>query len=153
MAGCVGYQLGPVRRPEYRSVAVPMFKNRTLRPQLEAQLTNAVIKRLQTDGTLAVRSADDADVIVRGEIVDYERATIRGDLLDTTVPRELRLTVRVRVEAYDRVTGAAVLPSTVVSGTADTFVGTDQQSAERQALPLIADDLAKKLVGLLTEAW
>lgn len=153
LAGCAGYRLGPVQKTVYRSVAVPMFQNRTLTPQLEAQVTNAIIKRLHKDGALAVRFTDDADVILRGEIIGYERETVRGERLDTTVPRELRLTIQVRVEAYHRITGATIVPATVVSGKADTFIGTDQQSSERQALPLIADDLAQKVVSLLTERW
>jgi len=153
LSGCAGYKLGPVHKAEYKSVAIPMFKNSTLKPQLEAQVTNAMIKRLQTDGSLAVRFVEDADVIVRGEIINYRRNTLRGQRLDTTVPHELRLSMEVRIEAYDRVTGAIILPPTVVTGSADAFIGADQQTSELQALPLIADDLAKKAVSLLVERW
>jgi len=153
LQGCAGYQLGPVHKNRFQSIAVPMFKNRTLQPQLEAQVTNAIIKRLQADGSLAVKYSDDADVILRGEILAYERSTLRGQRYDTTVPLELRLTIQARIEAYDRVTGASVLAPTVVTGSADTFIGIDQQSSELQALPLIADDLAKRAVSLLVERW
>jgi len=153
LSGCAGYKLGPVHKNAYSSVAVPMFKNHTFTPQLEAQITNAIIKRFHTDGSLAVRSVDDADVIVRGEIVGYDRRTIRGQRLDTTVPSELRLAIQVRIEAYDRVTGAAIVPPTVITGNAEAFIGTDQQTTELQALPLIADDLAKKSVSLIAERW
>lgn len=153
LSGCAGYKLGPVHKNEFRSVAVPMFKNRTLKPQLEAQVTNAIIKRFHADGSLAVKSVDDADIIVRGVVVGYDRITIRGQRLDTTVPSELRVTIHASIEAYDRVTGAVVVPATVVSANADTFIGTDQQTSELQALPLIADDLAKKAVSLIAERW
>ena len=153
LTSCAGYKLGPIQKTAYRSVAVPMFKNHTLKPQMEAQVTNAIIKRLHANGSLAVKTVDDADVIVRGEIVGYDRTTLRGHRLDTTVPAELRLTIQARIEAYDRVTGVAVLPATVVTGSADAFLGADQQSAELQALPLIAEDLARKAVSLLVEGW
>ncbi len=153
LAGCAGYKLGPVQKTAYRSIAIPMFKNHTLKPQMEAQVTNAIIKRLHTDGSLAVKSVDDADVILRGEIVRYGRETLRGQRLDTTVPTEMRLTIHARIEVYDRVTGVVVLPATTVTGSADTFLGADQQSAELQALPLIAEDLARKAVSLLVERW
>jgi hypothetical protein len=153
LSGCAGYKLGAVHQNDCRSVAVPMFRNRTIKPQLEAQVTNAIIKRLQTDGSLAVKSVDDADVIVRGEIIAYDRATLRGQRLDTTVPSELRLSIQARIEAYDRVTGAIVLPATVLTGSAETFMGADQQTAEQQALPLIADDLARRAASLLVENW
>ena len=61
--------------------------------------------------------------------------------------------VHVRVEATDRRTGETVLKSTEVEGKSDVFIGEDQQSAEEQALPLIADDIAKRITGLLVESW
>jgi hypothetical protein len=45
------------------------------------------------------------------------------------------------------------LKSTVVEGKSDVFIGEDQQSAEEQALPLVADDIAKRVTGLLVENW
>jgi len=151
--GCAGYKLGPVKQTDFRSIAVPMFKNHTVKPQLEAQITNAIIKRLQTDGSLLVKSTDDADIVLTGEITRYDRQMLRGQRIDTTVPTELRLTIEARIEAHDRVTGKEILKPTLVSGYADTFLGSDQQSAELQALPLIAEDLAKRAVSLLVEGW
>ena len=151
--GCAGYHLGPVSNPGYKSVAVPMFKNRTLKPQLEAQVTNGVIKRLQADGTLRVESAENADIILAGEIVRYRRDPLRSVREETNKPREYRISIEARIEAHDRVSGNTVLKSTVVTGRAETFIGTDQQSAEYQLLPLIADDLAKRVVTLLVERW
>lgn len=153
LTGCAGYKVGPVQKTDYHSVAVPMFKNRTLKPQLEAQITNAIIKRFQNDGSLAIKSLNDSDIVLTGEIIRYDRMTVRSQRYDTTVPYEMRLTVEARIEAHDRVTGKVVLAPTVVSGSADTFLGTDQQSSEQQALPLIADDLAKRAVSLLVEGW
>jgi glycosyltransferase involved in cell wall biosynthesis len=67
-AGCAGYRLGPTLSADYKSVAVVMFKNKTLKPQLEAQITNGIIKRLQADGTLRVDSEANADIVVTGFI-------------------------------------------------------------------------------------
>jgi hypothetical protein len=153
VAGCAGYRLGPTLGAEYRSVAVPMFRNKTYKPQLEAQITNSIIKRFQADGTLRVESVADADIILTGEITDYRRHQLRSARTDTGAPREYRVSIDAKIEARDRVTGKLVLAPTVVTGSADTFIGADLQSAEQQALPLIADDLAKQVVTLLAEKW
>ena len=71
----------------------------------------------------------------------------------TGVPREYRISITVRVEARDRRTGETVLKSTEVEGKSDVLIGEDQQSAEMQALPLLADDIAKRVAGLLVESW
>jgi hypothetical protein len=151
--GCAGYHVGPVTQRNFKSIAVPMFRNRTLRPQLEAQITNAIIKGLQQDGSLRVESEPNADVILDGAIIHYERTTLRSLRSDTRVPREFEITITVRVEAKDRRTGEIVLKSTEVTGKSDVFIGEDQQSAELQVLPLIANDVARKVVSLLVESW
>jgi hypothetical protein len=149
----MGYHLGPVLKANYKSVAVVMFKNKTLQPQLEAQVSNGIIRRLQSDGTLRVESKENADIILTGQILHYRRQELRALQTAVLTPREYRINIDARVEARDRVTGDLVLSPKVITGSADTFIGTDLQSAEEQALPLIADDLARQVVSLLTESW
>jgi len=153
LAGCMGYRVGPVLKGDYHSVAVPMFKNRTYKPQLEAQVTNGIIKRLQTDGTLRVDSVDNADIVLTGEIIRYRREMLRALPTEADTPREFRIYIDARVEAHDRITGKPVFGPTVVTGSTDTFIGTDLQASEYQALPLIADDLARQVVSMLVESW
>jgi len=152
-AGCAGYHVGPVTKRDFKTIAVPMFRNRTLRPQLEAQITNAIIKGLQEDGSLRLQSEANASVVLEGDVIHYERTVLRLLQSDTRVPREFEIAITVRVEARDRQTGQVVLRPTEVIGKSDVFIGSDQQSAEFQALPLIADDIAHKVVGLLVESW
>ncbi len=153
VSGCAGYHVGPVLKADYKSVAVPMFKDKTLHPQLEAQITNAIIKRLQTDGTLLVESNPRADVILTGEITDYRRTSLRSETQDTGTPSEYRITITAKIEARDRRTGKMVFGPTELSGHGDVFIGSDLQSADFQVLPLVADDLARQVVSLLVESW
>ena len=92
-------------------------------------------------------------MVLKGSIVKYYREALRSLRTDTGVPREYEIIITVRVEATDRRTGETVLRSTEVEGKSDVFIGEDQQSAEEQALPLIADDIAKRVTGLLVENW
>lgn len=152
-SGCLGYHAGPVTKRNFNSIAVPMFHNETLRPQLEAQISNAIIRRLQQDGSLRIEGEPRADVILHGTIFRYQRTALRTLHTDTGVPREYEIAITVRVEATDRRTGETVLRSTEVEGKSDVFIGEDQQSSEEQALPLVADDIAKRVAGLLVESW
>jgi hypothetical protein len=151
--GCAGYHVGPVTKRNFNTIAVPMFYNHTLRPQLEAQISNAVIQRLQQDGSLRIEPADRADVVLEGTVIRYERTALRSLRSDTGVPREFEIAITVRVEARDRRTGEIVLKSTEVEGKSDVFIGEDQQTAEFQALPLVADDIGKRVAGLIVESW
>lgn len=151
--GCAGYHIGPVTKLSYKSIAVPMFRNTTLRPQIEAQISNAVIQRLQQDGSLRIEPRSRADVVLTGSVTKYYREALRSLRTDTGVPREYEITITVHVEATDRRTGETVLKPTDVEGKTDVFIGEDQQSSEEQALPLIADDIGKRVAGLLVENW
>jgi hypothetical protein len=153
LCGCAGYRLGPTLSAEYRSVAVPMFRNKTYQPQIEAQITNGIIKRFQSDGTLRIESVANADLILTGEILRYRRHELRSRRVETGTPREYRVSIDAKIEARDRLTGKIVLPATTVTGSADTFIGNDLQTAEAQVLPLIAEDLARQVVTLIAEKW
>ena len=151
--GCAGYRVGPVAKRNFTSIAVPVFRNETLLPQLEAQVSNAIIKRLQQDGSLRIETEPRADVVLTGTISRYERNALRTLRSDTGVPREFEIAITVRVEAKDRRTGETVLKSTEVVGKSDVFIGEDQQSAEEQVLPLVADDIGRQIARLLVESW
>jgi hypothetical protein len=90
---------------------------------------------------------------LHGTVFRYVRNALRTLHSDTRVPREYEIAITVRIEARDRRTGEIVLKSTEVEGKSDVFIGEDQQSAEEQALPLVADDIGRKIARLLVESW
>jgi hypothetical protein len=153
LTGCAGYKIGPTLGANYRSVAVLMFRNKTYQAQIERQITSAIIRQFQADGTLRVESAAAADLILTGEITDYRRHELRSQPNDSNAPREYEIDIDARIEARDRVTGKLVLGPKVVNGKAATFIGNDLQTAEEQVLPLVAQNLAQHVVTLLAEKW
>jgi hypothetical protein len=61
--------------------------------------------------------------------------------------------ITAHVTARDHTTGKVLLDKNV-NGFTLVQVGTDLTDAERQALPLLAEDLARNITALLTEgAW
>jgi PBP1b-binding outer membrane lipoprotein LpoB len=153
LTGCASYHLGSLLKGNYRTVAVVMLKNRTLQPQLESQVSNAIIKQFQSDGTLRVVSAADADIVLTGEITEYLRRDVRSARQDSGIPREYQITIVTKVQAVDRRTGKTILTPTVVRGMSATFIGNDLQTAEEQVLPLVAEDVGRQASRLLTESW
>ena len=71
--GCAGYHIGSVK-PYYlrdiHTIAVPTFKNNTLVPRIEVLITDTVIKQFQQDGTYRIVGDDEADAILKAEIVE-----------------------------------------------------------------------------------
>ena len=154
LQGCAGYHLGPAK-PGYlrdvQTIAVPMFRNTTLVPRIEALVTSTVIKQFQQDGTYRIVDGDAADAVVKGEIVAVTRSparSVRGNVLATT---EFNLSVTVRFTVLGR--DGKHLGAGQVAGTTSFFVGSDVSTDERQALPLAAEELARHMVSQLSEGW
>ena len=69
--GC-GYSFRGNLPGHIKTVAVPIFKNRTEAPGLENTITSAVISAFSNGGRLRVVPVEQADSILEGEIVGYQ---------------------------------------------------------------------------------
>ena len=154
-SGCAGYKLGPVNglAAREKSVQVSPFDNQTLEPRLTDAVTSQLRKQLQRDGTYQLASHNDGDIVVSGSVTRYVRQEVSFSSSDILTVRDYRLELSAQVTARDRSTGKVILDQ-VVTGTTLIRVTTDLTSTERQALPLLAADLAKNVTALLAEgAW
>jgi hypothetical protein len=154
-SGCAGYKLGPVNglAAREKSVQVNPFANQTLEPRLTDAVTSQLRKQLQRDGTYQLASHNDGDIVVSGSVTRYVRQEVSFSSSDILTVRDYRLELSAQVTARERSTGKVILDQ-VVTGTTLIRVTTDLTSTERQALPLLAADLAKNVTALLAEgAW
>jgi hypothetical protein len=152
--GCA-YTVGPVNGAIARekSVQVVPFANQTLEPHLTDEVTSQLRKNLQQDGTYRLATHGDGDVVVNGTIIAYDRLELNFATADTLTVRDFRVSLRARVTATERGSGKVLLDKPV-GGFTLIRVGADLASSERQALPLLAADLAKNITALLVEgSW
>jgi hypothetical protein len=155
-AGCAGYHLGPVNPNVVageKSIEIVPFNNQTLQPRLGDAVTQALRERLQTDGTYHLATRNPGDVVVTGVITAYSRESVGFLRTDVTTTENYRVGITAHVTTRDRATGKVLLDKNV-NGYTLVQVGTDLADAERQSLPLLAEDLARNIAELLTEgAW
>ena len=151
-AGCAGYHLGPVNGAVAgaKSIEVVPFNNQTLQPRLGEAVTQALRELLQTDGTYRLATRDPGDIVVTGVITSYHREGTSFLTTDATTAANYRVSVTARVTARDRASGKVLLDKPVTGYTL-VQVGSNLAEAERQAEPLLAEDLARNVAGLLTE--
>ncbi len=152
-AGCAGYHLGPVNGAVAggKSIEIVPFNNQTLQPRLGDAVTQALRERMQTDGTYRLTTRGSGDVVVTGVITSYNREGVSFLRSDVTTAENYRVDITARVTARE---GGKVLLDKNVNGYTLVQVGTDLTDAERQSLPLLAEDLARNITELLTEgAW
>jgi hypothetical protein len=153
LTGCAGYKLGPTNGlpAGSRSVQVNVFQNKVLEePRLSEAVTAALRKQLQQDGTFTLDTHNDGDVIVSGTIFRYQRAGLSYQPQDILTPRDYRLTMWAQVDARERTTGKVLL-NRRIRGHTTVRVGSDLTTAERQSIPLAAEDLARNITALLAD--
>lgn len=150
-AGCAGYRLGPVNgaSTEDKSVEILPFNNQTLQPRLGDTVTQAVREQVQTDGTYHLSTAD-GDIVVSGVITVYSRSGLSFLSSDVLTANNYQVGMIAHVIIRERATGK-VLMDKDIKGYTLVHVGSDLVSAERQAMPLLAEDFARKLTQMLTE--
>jgi hypothetical protein len=131
---------------------VPVFKNVTISPDVEALATTAVIRQIQQDGTYEVTGVDQADALVVGTIASVHRTrarTLQGNVLASS-EFNLRVAIDFRIE---RPGTGEVLGQRYVEGVSSFFVGNDTASQEREAIPLAVEDAAVQFTSFLSEGW
>ena len=153
LAGCAGYRLGPVNsgvQAGAQSIEVLPFANQTLQPRLGSAVAQALREQLQTDGTYRLATHRAGDVVMTGTITSYGRAAVSFLSIDVATPEDYRIDVSAHVVVREHDTGKPLLDKNV-RGETLVHVSSDLESAERQALPLLAQDLARNITELLTE--
>lgn len=152
-AGC-GYSLRGNLPAHLRTVAVPVFANRTLEPAVNAIVTSAVAEAFATDGRLRVVRPEEADAILEGEVVAYQVQSIAFDP-DANV-RQYRVLITVNVRFRDVRENAILFEQrgfqersdfTVVGSVADTI------AREEASVRPAAVAIARAIVGRAVERF
>jgi hypothetical protein len=136
LAGCAGYHLGPVNGAVAggKSLEVLPLANQTMQPRLGDAVTQALRERLQVDATYHLATSEPGDLVMSGVIRQYSHEGLGYLNRDAVTTQNYRVGVTVHVKGH-----------TLVN------VGPDFASSERQAMPLLAADLAQNIVELLAE--
>lgn len=152
VSGCAGYRLGPTNGLQAgdKSIEIVPFPNRTLQPRLSDAVNSEVRKQVQRNGTYKLATRGDGDIVLTGVILKYDRAELTFVPSDILTVQDYRLGLTVQVTARERASGKVILDQPV-TGVTLMRVTSDMASAERQALPLLAADLARNVADLLAD--
>ncbi|MBI4611809.1 MAG: LptE family protein [Candidatus Rokubacteria bacterium] len=99
VSGACGYSFRGSLPDHIKTVAVPVFVNRTAEPAVENFITGAVIDAFVTSGRLRVVRPEEADSLLEGEIVGYRIEALAFDPRANV--REYRLWVTLNLQFRD----------------------------------------------------
>ncbi len=156
LSGCAGYRVGDTSGRDLqgvRSVYVPVAKNTSLEPDLQMTVTNAIVRRFNSDGTLEVSQNAAADSELDITITNVQHTAVRSSTTDILITAQYQLTIQGTATYVNRRLGRKIFENYPVAGSTTFFTQSNIQEGERQALPLAAEDLANNTVKLVTEGW
>jgi hypothetical protein len=156
-SGC-GYTRHTVLPRNMKTIYVETVKNKldpesiyAYQPGLEMDITNAVIQRLQTDGTLKVVEQKKADTILKTDLLSLEQEGLRFTSLEGV--SQYRLFMMVRLKLVDAKTGDLIWEEPNFSGSTEYYVTTATSIGEQKASVDAVRNLAYNIADRIVEDW
>jgi outer membrane lipopolysaccharide assembly protein LptE/RlpB len=153
LAGC-GYSFHGTLPDHVKTVAVPIFINRTQQPAVEGVITRAIVDAFATNGRLRVVRPEDADSILEGEVLQYTVGAIAVD--PSLAVQQYRLAVTLNLKMRDVRLNTLLFEQRSFSEQADFLVaGSVAQtiSIEATALQQAATEIARAVVSLALDRF
>ncbi len=160
ISGC-GYSTGNLLPSNYRVISIEAFKNKigylneNVRglyvPLLEVKTHDAVVSRFQMDGHLKVGKPDQADLILQGNLIGFDREDVRTD--ENNNVSEYRVRITVALKLIDTATGDTVWEEPSFSGEETYFLTGPQAKSESVALQDALTDVSRRIVERTLENW
>ncbi len=164
LLGC-GYTTGSLLPPSIKTIYVKTFTNKiditaevsetsrykTYAPLLEVDITKEIIDRFIYDGNLRVVKKENADLMLTGELIDYNRQALRYDTDDEV--EERRLSLVVSLVLHDLRKDEIMWKEESFIGDSTYFTTGSLAKTEDTALDEAIEDLARRIVERTIEWW
>ncbi len=169
LSGC-GYTTRSMISTKYTTIYITPFINkiditseldtgnkfRIYRPRIETDITNAVTNKYLFDGNLKPTKKENADLVLKGEVVEYRKDPLRYNENDEVT--EYRMTLFVNISLWDNKAEKMLWQSDRFSGYYEYFTSAYTLTnvtpkTDDQALDLALDDLARRVVERTVNEW
>ena len=131
---------------ELRTVAVPVFQNRSEAAELGAITTQYTLREFQREGTFSIRRSGDAAIEVQGAIVKAERRPVSFARGYGMRADEYRYYVTAEVSIVDKDRGKVLQQNRKYVAETTFMIQGDLLTGQRDAAQRIAAELARQIV-------
>jgi hypothetical protein len=152
-AGCATYRFGSSVPEELRTIAVPVFENASGYPEIDAVVTQYVLRELQREGTFKIRHMDDASLKLLGKVEKAELQAISYDRNYSARTSEYRYTLVAEITLVERGTGKLLLNAVPIKASTTFLTHGDMLTGMQDAYPRIAKDLSRGIVDAVLAHW
>jgi hypothetical protein len=150
IASSCGYSGRALLPAHIKKVCIPTFENETTRYGIEQILTTTVTDAFVNDGRLSVVSEREADAMLRGVIVKYEKGPLTFDRAQTV--DEFKIQIVVSIEFEDLREGKVLWKEDEFRAW-KSYKESADVSGEDEALKAAIATLAADIVSRTVEGW
>lgn len=164
ITGC-GYTTRSMISGRFRTIYITPFVNkvditnetyastkyRIYRPRLETDITKSVTNRFLFDGNLKPVKEEAADLILKGELIEFRRDPLRYDANDAV--SEYRINLVVNISLWDKRENKLVWQENSFTGDSSYFTTGAQAKSEDTAVNDALSDLSRRIVERTVEQW
>jgi outer membrane lipopolysaccharide assembly protein LptE/RlpB len=169
IAGC-GYTTRSLISEKFRTIYIAPFANKIditrdadaankykiNKPMIETDVTKTVVSKFLIDGNLKPAKEQSADLILKGEVVEFRQDPLRYTESDEV--EEYRLNVIVNISLWDRKENKMLWEERNFTGYYDYFTtyataSSVTKKTTDQATPDAINDLARRIVERTVEEW
>jgi outer membrane lipopolysaccharide assembly protein LptE/RlpB len=164
LAGC-GYTTRSMISDKYRTIYIAPFVNKIdianeadvaskyviYKPMIETDITRRVVEKYLADGNLKPVKQETADLVLRGEVVEFRRDPVR--YTDNEDVEEYRLNLVVNLILFDRRENKPLWEEKNFTGYANYFLTGPTAKPENTAISEALADLARRVVERTVEQW
>ena len=137
-------------RQDVQTVYVDTFQSKEFRRDLEFQLSEALVKRIEQDTPYRIGERRSADLLITGEILEVSNRSY-GNEYRTDLPREIGSTVVVRFRVQNMRTGEILVERPRFVYQASYLPSIDEPFELGMARAM--DGLAEQIVETLETPW
>lgn len=163
ISGC-GYTTRSLLPSEFKAIYVDNFVNkikvaaessdermyRGYKPGMEIDVSKVIRDKYLFDGNLKIANSKDADLILKGELVDYRNESLRYDMNDNVLEYRIRMVVNLQLQTRD---GKTRWTENNFAGEALYNTTGPLAKSESTAIVEAEADLARRVVERTIEEW
>ena len=146
-SGCGIYSVKGSMAPHLKTVAIPLFDNRTAEFRVAEDLTDAVINSFTRDNSLKIADRGAADVLIEGTIIQIDDRA--GAFDENESVQDMKIYLSVQIKCSDQVRREVLWQERLTHfGSYDPGGGPDARSeALVEAMEKVSEDVLNKTVA------
>jgi hypothetical protein len=145
-----GYSAGNLLPSHIKKIYIPTFENETTKYGIEQDLTTVVTEAFTNDNRLSLVSEGEADAMLRGVIVKYEKGALTFDRAQTV--DEFKIEITVAVEFEDLREGKILWKEDSFRAW-ESYSESAEEGGEDEAIGAAIETLASDMLSRTMEGW